>query len=60
MHGFAVVAQSLLRESFGIANCLCALCPRVSITVKSHAFDAKLTAPRSELGGDGQCLGRLH
>jgi hypothetical protein len=44
MHRLAVVAQGLLRETFGIADGLGAFRPSVAVAVKRDALDAELAA----------------
>jgi hypothetical protein len=51
MHGLAVVAQSLLRETFRITYGLCAFRPSVAVTVQCHADNAKLAATRRKFRG---------
>ena len=51
MHGFAVVAQSQLRESFRIADNLRPFRPRVAIGVQGHSVNPETVAALLELRG---------
>ncbi len=51
MHRLAVVSQSLLREPFRIANCLCPFRPGVAVAVQRHALNAEADTVSLELGG---------
>ena len=51
VHGFGVVAQSFLREAFGVAGRLGALSPGVAVAVECHAQDLQLVATLLELHG---------
>ena len=44
MHSFAVVAQSLLREAFGVANRPGGFSPGVAVAVERDTFDVELAA----------------
>lgn len=51
VHGFAAMSKYELREAFGIAGDLGALCPRVTVRVERYASDAEPEAPPAKFRG---------
>src|SRR5580658_64275 len=50
-HSPAIVAKIHVGIPFGIARCLCAFRPSITVAVQGDAFDTKSSAALFELGG---------